>query len=86
MEGIFRSMAASGHRDEFKRQALHKMLANSLSAGAMPSPEVSPLLSLFVEWALVSDSPMLNLTGSRGAIQLMRFWQEVCSKTKYIPF
>ena len=38
MEGIFRSMAASDrpeHTDEFKRQMLHKLLANS-SANMAP--------------------------------------------------
>ena len=64
MEGFFRSMAASDrpeHTDEFKRQMLRKMLANS--SATMAAPEVSSLLSLFVEWSLVSDSRMLNLTG-----------------------
>ena len=66
MESLLCSMAASdrpGHTDEFKRQMLQKMLANS-SATVAPS-EVASLLSLFVEWALVSDSPMLNATGFR---------------------
>ena len=66
MEGMFRSMAASErqeHTDEFKRQMLLTMLSNS--SATMAAPEVSTLLSLFVEWALVSDSTMLNATGLR---------------------
>ena len=66
MERIFGSMAVSDrpeHTDEFKRQMLRKMLANS--SATISAPEVSSLLSLFVEWSLVSDSRMLNLTGFR---------------------
>lgn len=66
MERMFRSMAASeqpAHTDEFKRQMLLTMLSNS--SATMAAPEVAPLLSLFVEWALVSDSTMLNATGLR---------------------
>ena len=66
VEVILRSMAASTkaeHTDEFKRQMLHKILANT--AATVPASEVSSLLSLFVEWSLVSDSKMLNSTGFR---------------------